>query len=228
VPIDSSTDWISLNSLATHLSLAYDSENADQREELTGILNGSVVWGEQRVHHAILNRAFRVLVRRPGDEQDYRLLPFLRVASGAYYREVSINSAMAPVNVPVRGIRGDMTFAYWEASQTLSEEPSGTITPGRVDPGRYEVLQGTDSGNILSSHPTVYPPADGWPEGLRGSSIVVSGSTGFEAIADIPSPWRIAVLHICSSLFETQQESGNFVKTAQRMLEPWIFRGVEA
>lgn len=224
MPIAAATDWITLESLATHLSLDYDSGNTEQVAELTGILQASIALVEQAVHHPVLDQEFRVLVRRPGDFSPYNFLPYYNGFPLRY--EVAQASDEAPVEVPVRGVRGAMVFRYWLPSQNLSEAPTGSVTPGRVDAGEYMVPQGTASASILTHLPKVYPPADGWPQALDRSPFVITGNAGFNAVADIPPPWRIAVLHFSSSFYETQKETAPFVMNARRCLAPWAYRGV--
>lgn len=224
MPIAAATEWISLQSLATHLSQDLDPENTEQAAELTGILEASVALVEQAVHQPVLDREFRVLVRRPGDAGAYSVLPYFN-GFPLRYQASQLASEM-PIEVPVRGARGDMVFRYWEPDQNLADAPLGTATPGRVDPGEYESPEGTGALNRLLYLPKVYPPEGGWPESLAGSPFVITGHLGFEAVADIPAPWRIAVLHYCSSLFETQQENSKFVRNARMLLAPWAYRGV--
>jgi len=225
VPIAAISEWITLSQLATHLNVDYDTENTDQADELTGILEASVAWVEKAVHQPILDRDFRVLVRRPGDRRVYSLLPYFQ--GFGRYTELTLNREDAPIMVPARGVRGTVAIAYWESGQTLDEAPTGTVRPGRIDTGNYEVPQGTSGASILTNFPMVFPPSGGWPQdGLDNSPFVITGSLGFQEVADIPKPWRIAVLHIASSLYETQKETRNVVMTARRMLEPWVFKGV--
>ena len=99
--------------------------------------------------------------------------PFLDVATTLYLERPSL--ADAPMRIPRRDVKSIRTVQYWETSQELRDDPSGTVAVN--DLGRRQ----EDGWDTL-----LWPPEDGWPEVLTDSVFQVGMTLGFADADSIP------------------------------------------
>ena len=111
--------------------------------------------------------------------------PFLDVTEKLYIARPALSDS--PMRIPRRYVRSISGIAYWEKTQKLRDEPSGTVllayaAPENPADGEDPIGRMQEDGYDT----LVWPPAAGWPEVLTDSAFLVTVVLGFEAAADIP------------------------------------------
>ena len=128
--------------------LNVDADRTDQDEAVTQAIKGAVSHVMRKTGLPLLDRTLVGYVT-PADDD-------------------------CPVFLPALHVHEITAFAYWETSQKLRDEPSGTIEP--EDLGRRVE---TPAG-VLEEGTWIYPPAAGWPSYLRMSTFKVTALLRYE------------------------------------------------